>query len=68
MKYSVGDTVQIRVCGINGLIISAKSEGLMPIYSVAYPDEHGLPIDKLFLEMELDDSCDEGFGFGRKRG
>ena len=66
MKYAVGDTVQIRVCGFNGLVISAKSEGVMPTYRVSYPDEHGLPMDRFFVEMELEDPRDEGFGFGRK--
>ena len=68
MKYSVGDIVQIRVCGINGLVVSATPDGPMIVYTVAYPDQHGLPISKPFWEHELEDPKDEGFGFGRREG
>lgn len=66
MKYSPGDTVQIRVCRMNGLVVAAKSEGPIAQYEVAYPDQHGLPTSKWFWELELEDPRDEGFGFGRK--
>ncbi|HDY67349.1 hypothetical protein LCGC14_3046990 [marine sediment metagenome] len=65
MKYNIGDTVKIRVCDFNGLIISAKVDGTMPIYEVTYPDQHGLPTSKAFWEIELEDVYDGKWGFGR---
>jgi len=61
--FKVGDMVKIRVCNFNGLVIFKRAIDNINEYEVTYSDKDGLPINRYFTEIELEDAQNNKFGF-----
>jgi len=62
--FKIGDTVKVRVCNFNGLVIFKRTIDDINEYEVTYPDKDGLPVNRYFTEIELEDAQNNKLGFG----
>jgi hypothetical protein len=61
--YKIGDTVRIRVCNFNGLVIDKSTVDEVTKFEVTFPNEDGMPVSRWFMEIELEDAQNNVFGF-----